>query len=122
MRCACDVQVVTVQDNKHEHDYYYVLHYILDMDWCHLVPMEAKSHFGGESFRAGRPRFPALVSRHPRVLQAQPSQALNARQSKVSAGAAAPQRTAIDCNVPRVADSQQHVFISIWILNLNARR
>jgi hypothetical protein len=48
---------VTVEDNKHNHDYYYVLHYILDMDWCHLVPMQAKSQFGGESFRAGRPRL-----------------------------------------------------------------
>lgn len=116
------MQVVTVQDNKHEHDYYYVLHYILDMDWCHLVPMEAKSHFGGESFRAGRPRFPALVSRHPLRLQAHPTQALNARQSRVSAGAAARQHTAIDSNVPRVPDSRQPVFISIWVLNLNARR
>jgi hypothetical protein len=49
--------VVTVDGNKYNYDYYYVLHYILDMDWCHLVPLQAKSHFGGESFRAGRPRF-----------------------------------------------------------------
>lgn len=64
-------QVVTVQDNKHAHDYYYVLHYILDMDWCHLVPMEAKSQFGGESFRAGRPRCPALAfATHFPLLQA----------------------------------------------------
>ena len=49
-------QVVTVVDNKHKHDYYYVLHYILDMDWCHLVPMHSKSVFGGDSFRSGRPR------------------------------------------------------------------
>jgi len=48
---------VTVDGNKYNYDYYYVLHYILDMDWCHLVPLQAKSHFGGESFRAGRPRF-----------------------------------------------------------------
>lgn len=49
-----------MDDNKYNYDYYYVLHYILDMDWCHLVPLQAKSHFGGESFRAGRPRFRVL--------------------------------------------------------------
>jgi hypothetical protein len=49
-----------VEGNKHNHDYYYVLHYILDMDWCHLVPMQAKTQFGGESFRAGRPRLHSL--------------------------------------------------------------
>ena len=57
-------QVVTVQDNKHAHDYYYVLHYILDMDWCHLVPMEAKTQFGGESGSVliKGSRFSALLS------------------------------------------------------------
>ena len=50
-------KVVRVINNKHKFDYYYVLHYILDMDWCHLVPMHAKTTFGGESFRAGRPRY-----------------------------------------------------------------
>jgi hypothetical protein len=48
--------VVTVPSSSDPERYYYVLHYIIDMDWCHLVPLQASGVFLGGSFRAGRPR------------------------------------------------------------------
>eukprot|EP00529_Nitzschia_sp_RCC80_P007599 CAMPEP_0113514134 /NCGR_PEP_ID=MMETSP0014_2-20120614/40240_1 /TAXON_ID=2857 /ORGANISM="Nitzschia sp." /LENGTH=1247 /DNA_ID=CAMNT_0000410597 /DNA_START=337 /DNA_END=4080 /DNA_ORIENTATION=- /assembly_acc=CAM_ASM_000159 len=41
-----------------EYKYWYVLTYIPDLKWCHLVPMEQQGVFGPERKRShGRPRF-----------------------------------------------------------------
>ncbi|KAJ1477191.1 hypothetical protein T484DRAFT_1822397 [Baffinella frigidus] len=55
-------RVVTVPRSAHPERYYYVLHYIIDMDWCHLVPLQPTGVFTGTSFRAGRPRHPPRPS------------------------------------------------------------
>ena len=43
--------------SRPEFDYYYVLHFIKDMDWCHVVPMREFGTFQGSTVRAGRPRY-----------------------------------------------------------------
>jgi len=61
-------KVVTVTNNKYNIKYYYVLHYIVDMDWCHLVPMQPKGVFSGETFRSGRPRYKLVPEGQEREL------------------------------------------------------
>lgn len=52
-------KVVTVTNlpPAYAYDYWFVYHYVPDMEWCHICPMEPHGVFGPNSKRNGRPRW-----------------------------------------------------------------
>ena len=39
------------------YEYWYVLTYLPDLQWCHVAPLEKRGVFGGDGPSAGRPRW-----------------------------------------------------------------
>jgi len=50
-------RVVRIDGETAAYEYWYVLTYLPDLQWCHVAPLEKRGAFGGSSLSAGRPRW-----------------------------------------------------------------
>ncbi|KAK3256779.1 hypothetical protein CYMTET_34106 [Cymbomonas tetramitiformis] len=79
-------KIVTVDDQPpdYPYQYWFVYHYVADMEWCHLCPITQQGTFKAKGARAGRARYKLVAEGEAREIDVSASRCHIVRSEMVA--------------------------------------